>query len=226
MKESKSRELLEELRLVLAGRKGVADTLLPPLIFLGFNGFFGYQTAAWSALGLAIFLSLLRLIRRQPVKYAWGGLAGVLVAMLLAWLSGSASGYFLPGMFSGGLTLLACLISVLSSRPLVAWTSYLTRRWPINWYWHPRVRPAYDEVTLAWALFFGLRLGLQWLMYEQEATSLLALTQLLSGWPATILLLLLSYLYGTWRLRQLQGPSVAEFAAGSAPPWSGQQRGF
>ena len=226
MKEHKSQELLEELRLVLAGRKGIADSLVPPLVFLGFNGFLGYEAAVWASLGLALFLTLLRLLRRQPAKYAWGGLAGVLLAMLLAWMSGSAGGYFLPGMISGGLTLAACLLTALLGRPLVAWTSYLTRRWPLDWYWHPRVRPAYNEVTLAWAVFFGLRLGLQWLLFQQGATSLLAFLQLLSGWPATVLLLLLSYLYGSWRLRQLRGPSVEEFKLGSAPPWSGQQRGF
>ena len=50
--------------------------------------------------------------------------------------------------------------------------------------------------------------------------------QLLTGWPATILLLIASYLYGTWRLRKLGGPSVEEFKAGTEPPWEGQQRGF
>jgi len=57
-------------------------------------------------------------------------------------------------------------------------------------------------------------------------TLLLALVQVLTGWPATIALLVASYLYGTWRLRTLKGPSVDEFKAGAAPPWSGQRRGF
>jgi hypothetical protein len=46
------------------------------------------------------------------------------------------------------------------------------------------------------------------------------------GWPATILLLAVSYLYGTWRLRNLEGPSVEEFREETEPPWEGQQRGF
>jgi len=36
----------------------------------------------------------------------------------------------------------------------------------------------------------------------------------------------LTYLYGTWRLARLGGPSVLEYKEGAAPPWSGQQRGF
>jgi len=39
-------------------------------------------------------------------------------------------------------------------------------------------------------------------------------------------LLVISYLYGTWRLRHLKGPSVEEFKAGAEPPWTGQRRGF
>ena len=41
-----------------------------------------------------------------------------------------------------------------------------------------------------------------------------------------VLLLIVSYLYGTWRLRSLGGPSVEEFKSGAEPPWEGQQRGF
>ena len=44
--------------------------------------------------------------------------------------------------------------------------------------------------------------------------------------PATMILLIVSYLYGTWRLRNLGGPSVEEFKSGTEPPWEGQQRGF
>ena len=35
-----------------------------------------------------------------------------------------------------------------------------------------------------------------------------------------------SYLYGTWRLAQLRGPSVDEFRNDSPAPWQGQRRGF
>ena len=118
------------------------------------------------------------------------------------------------------------LASVLVRRPLVAWTSYLARRWPLKWYWHPRVRPAYSEVTLAWAVVFGLRLWLQALLYRAEDPERFATFTLIGGWPTTVVLLVLSYLYGTWRLKQLAGPSVEEFEAGTPPPWQGQRRGF
>jgi len=52
------------------------------------------------------------------------------------------------------------------------------------------------------------------------------LFNLISGWPATILLLVISYIYGQNRLEALRGPSVEEFKKGTPPPWNGQQRGF
>jgi hypothetical protein len=118
------------------------------------------------------------------------------------------------------------VVSLAAGRPLVAWTSYLTRRWPRDWYWHPRVRPAYSEVTWLWLVVFAVRLGLQWAVLQQENSTLLAVTNLVTGWPATILLLAVSYLYGTWRLGGLGGPSIEEFKSGAEPPWTGQRRGF
>jgi hypothetical protein len=222
----KMREIFEELRLVLAGRSLLVDTILPPVIFLLVNGFFGFGYAMWSALGLSLVIAVLRLLRGQSILFALGGVGGALGAILIVRLLGRSVGFFLPGIFTSGLTVILCLISVLIGRPLVAWTSFLTRRWPLGWYWHPKVRPAYNEVTLAWALFFGLSLLVQLNLFQNQDARLLALVNLLTGWPAILVLLIASYLYGIWRLQRLKGPSVEEYKAGAEPPWEGQRRGF
>jgi len=219
-------EVVEEFRTVVAGRSNLIDAVLPPLVFLLLNAFLGLTTASWGSLGVAAALSGLRIIRGQPPGYALGGLAATLLAILAAQLSDQAEGYFLPGLISGGLTILACLISVLVGRPIVALTSHLARGWPLAWYWHPRVRPAYREVTAAWALFFTLRLAIQWFLLRQGETTVLGVLSIAMGWPGTIVLLVVSYLYGTWRLQHLGGPSVEEFEKDAEPPWEGQQRGF
>jgi len=219
-------EILEELRMVLAGRSNFLDSLLPPLFFVLFNAIWGVQAAVWASLGLAAVIAIYRLFRRQSVLYALGGAGGVALAAAIAYFLGRAEGFFLPTMISGAITVLVCLVSVVVGRPAVAFTSVIARRWPLDWYWHPKVRPAYSEVTWLWVVFFGLRLLLQFNLFQEEAASLLGIVQILTGWPATILLLIASYLYGTWRLRNLGGPSVEEFKAGTEPPWEGQQRGF
>jgi hypothetical protein len=81
-------------------------------------------------------------------------------------------------------------------------------------------------VTIAWTVFFGARLAVQILFFQEAQAGALALVNVITGWPAAIVLLALSYVYGLWRLQHLQGPSVAEFEAGTEPPWTGQRRGF
>jgi hypothetical protein len=221
----KWRELLEEFRLLL-GKGSLLDAILPPVIFLIVNSIFGFQAAMWTSLGLAVVIAGLRLARGQSLLYALAGIGSVGLAIGIVWVLGQAVGYFLPNLVSGGMTLSLALVSLLIRRPLVAWTSFIARRWPLDWYWHPKVRPAYSEVTVAWTIFFTVRLFWQYSLYQAQAAGQLALINTLLGWPALIVLLVLSYLYGTWRLQNLNGPSVEEFRTQVPPPWEGQKRGF
>jgi len=220
------KELWNELRQVVFGQRSLVDALGPPLLFVLVNLAFGIWPAIGSAIGLALLTSILRLTRRKPLRFALAGLAGVSIAALLAIGLSRGEGFFLPGMASGAALSAACLLSVVSRRPLVAWTSFLARRWPLNWYWHPRVRPAYSEVTLAWSVFFAGRLVIQFVLFQRGETLALGALNLILGWPAIVLVLAASYVYGIWRLRRLGGPSVKEFNEGLPPPWTSQRRGF
>ena len=220
------KELGQEFKVVFAGRGNIVDAFIPPIIFLILNAILGFDLALWGSLISALFFGVFRLLKHQPLRYALGGVGGILLAVLIAKVLGRAEGFFVPGLISGGVTVALCLVTVMIKRPLVAWTSFLARRWPLEWYWHDQVRPAYSEVTFVWGLFFGLRLLFQYQLFQQQATQLLGLTQLITGWPATMVLLVASYIYGIWRLQNLSGPSVDEFKTGSPPPWEGQKRGF
>ena len=226
METGKVRELIQEFRTVFSGRRNVADSIVPPFVFVLINALLGLQYAVVGSLAFALLIVLIRLTKRQPLRYAFGGIGGVLLAVLVAQLLGRAEGYFLPAIVTGGGTLVVCVVSVIVRRPLVAWTSHLARGWPLDWYWHPKVRPAYSEVTWLWVGIFAVRLSLQLALFQGAAPELLAVVNVALGWPTTIVLLVVSYLYGTWRLRNLSGPSVEEFKQGAEPPWTGQQRGF
>ena len=226
MSKGKLQELSQEFRSVVIGESNLADTLIPTMVFLILNGLLGFEYAVWASLVMAVIITIVRLRRRQPLQYAVGGVGSALLAILLSRLVGRAEGYFLPAIANGALFFIVTLASLLVRRPLVAWTSYFARRWPLEWYWHSRVRPAYTEVTLFWAIIFGLRLWLQVILFQAENPEAFATLTVLGGWPTTIVQLVLSYLYGTWRLGHLGGPSVKEFQAGEEAPWQGQQRGF
>jgi hypothetical protein len=223
---SKLNEILQELRDVVLGSRSIIDIILPPLLFLALVRWAGFSYAVWGSLGLAILLMAWRLLRRQSVLTAVGGIIGVLLSLALVQILNREEGFFLPSILTGVGTVLLTVGSIIAGKPMVAWTSYLARRWPWDWYWHPQVRPAYTEVTWFWAIFFLLRVVLQLNLFQAQAAEQLAGLNLLLGWPATLLLLIFSYLYGTWRLRRLEGPSVAEFQQNAPPPWQGQQRGF
>ena len=226
MKGQKWRELLDEFRTVFSGRNSFLDAILPPIIFLLVNGLVGFQAAMWGALLLSVFFAVVRIIRKQSLLYALAGVGSVGIAIGIAWFLGKSEGFFLPGLISGSMTLLLTVVSLVIRRPMVAWTSFLARRWPLDWYWHAQVRPAYSEVTFAWAIFFAARLFLQFSLFQNENVNVLGLANFITGWPATILLLVFSYLYGTWRLVKLSGPSVDEFRSNAPAPWQSQRRGF
>lgn len=224
---NKTQELFEEFRSVFSGKgTRVLDSFIPLLVFLIANVFFGFTLALWGSLSVSLFFTVYRLFQKKSLVYALGGLGGVILAALFVNISGSEVGYFLPGLISGAITVILCIISVVLNRPLVAWTSYIARRWSLNWYWHPRILPAYNEVTIIWAVAFSFRLGLEYRLFHQDAVDALGLSRILLGWPFTIMLLIVSYLYGLWRLGRLNGPSVEEFKTGKMPPWEGQKRGF
>jgi len=141
-------------------------------------------------------------------------------------LTRDAAAYFLPAIISSALLVLIALVSNLSGKPLAAWVSHLTRGWPLDWFWREDVRPAYRSVTWIWTLFFTMRLVIQISLYQRGATGTLAWVNTLLGWPVTIAVLIISYVYGIWCLHQLNGPGVHEYKTGKEPPWEGQARGF
>jgi hypothetical protein len=221
------KEIQEEFSGVISGGGGrILDSVLPLLVFLVVVPLAGADLALWLAVFAAAVLLAVRRFQHKSLVYALGGLGGMLIAAVFVRLSGSEAGIFVPGLISGSVLVLLCVISVLLGRPLVAWTSFIARRWPINWYWHPRVLPAYNEITILWAVAFAIRLVLEYWFFQSDAAGLLAGFRLLLGWPFTVLLLIGSYVYGVWRLGTLKGPSVEEFKSGSKPPWEGQKRGF
>ena len=223
---NKLSEVLHELQSVVVGSRNVIDILFPPTLFFILAKALGFTYAVWGALFLAILTIGWRLVRRQPALSAAVGLLGVLLSIALVQILDREEGFFLPSIVTGiGIVLLAA-ISILAGRPMAAWTSHLARRWPRSWYWHPRVRPAYTEVTWLWTIYFLLRVILQLNLFQEQQVAQLAGLNLVLGWPATGMLLIVSYLYGTWRLRKLAGPSVDEFMHKVDPPWQSQQRGF
>src|SRR6056297_1246339 len=222
--EFKKEDILEELHSIFLNK--TFDALLPPLIYAVSNSIFGLQTAVILAVTTALINFSRRIIKKENWKYSLAGLIGVIFASSFAYLSNNASNYFIPALTSSTLFLLASVITVLVGKPLAAWASHLSRGWPLEWFWRQDVKPAYREVTILWAVYFALRLTIQLRLFFSEAVLNLAWINILLGWPAIIVVLTISYIYGIWRLNDLGGPGVDEFKEGKEPPWDGQKKGF
>ncbi len=219
-------EIVDELRSTLFGRAGAVGGVLPPIAFLVLRPFVGIPWAATGSLLAAAITIAVRLSRGNTIRFAVAGAAGALIAAGVALRQDSAEAYFLPGIVQGAGTSLVLLVSIVIRRPIVAFTSWITRGWPAEWYRHPKVQPAYLLATWLWVGFFALRTAWQWRLYITGDEGGLLLTRLVGGWPATVALLVATYVFGRWRLGRLGGPSVDEYVADTPPPWVGQPKGF
>jgi len=220
----KRKEILEEIHSVISGK--TLDAIFPPLFFVLINSILGLDMAVIASVALAIILTVIRLMRKQNWKYALGGLAGVLLASGLAYLTRNPALYFIGPVLSSALLLFLTLTSLLIGKPLAAWASHLSRGWPLKWYWRRDVKPAYREVTWFWAVLIMIRLLIQFSLLQLGDVTRIAWVNILLGWPVTLFVLVASYVYGIWRLGQLGGPGVDEYKEGKKPPWIGQSRGF
>ena len=143
---------------------------------------------------------------------------------LLARLQGSASGFFIPGIIRDATIAIFGLISILIRKPFTIYSSKAFRNWPKEWYFHPRVRPAYTKVAIIWTIYLSLKAGSQ--IYFFNNPEILVVIKLATSNQSTLILLVISYIVGQRSLQNLNGPSVDEFLNNSPEPWISQQKGF
>lgn len=211
-----SSEATDPARPTFEPAKALVDTVAPTVLFTVLSLTSSVAVASAVALGWCVLALLFRLLRRHPLTYAAGGLGGVAVGVVFALRSGEAEGFFLPGII-GNLALGAlCLVSILFRQPAVAYTSAALYRWPIGWYLHDRVRPAYAEITLLWAVYYLAKGLLQLSLSRAGELAALATVRLALGWPGLIALVAVTYAYVRWRLDRLGGPDVETWKAASA----------
>jgi hypothetical protein len=190
----------------LGDRRAILDTGLGPIVFVVANAIWGLHTAAYLSLGLAALVAAVRLVRREPVTNAIGGVLGTGLAVFIALRSGHASGYFVPRMLYAAALAVVFAVSAAIGRPLIGYLVMGFWRLPPEWLRHPGARRACAEVTFAWAGLFALRAIVYAILIPIGSTGALAAASIVMGWPAFGLLLFFSYRYLPRRLSQLGVP--------------------
>lgn len=218
------KDLKDEIARFLKGK--TIDAVAPPLVFVVAFQFLDLSAALVLALIAGVLLFFNRLFKKHALGYALFGLFGVMVAAVFSYVAGTASGFFLPQILGNAFVTFATLMTLIIGKPLAALLSHVSRNFPLPWYWREDVLPAYREVTIMWLVLMSFRVLILTILYLGDDVVSLAWVNTLLGFPVTLLVLALSYVYGMWRLQHLKGPSVDEFKRGDQPPYESQKKGF
>lgn len=178
--------LLEQM----GGVAGLFYSALPVIVFVLGNAIFGLQVGIWSALGSAVLITVLRLVRKEPLQPAVSGFFGVAIAAFIAYRTGSAKGFFLFGIWTSLVYGGVFVLSILVRWPLVGvvW-NYLNGR-GTAWRRDKTSRSGYDIATLAVAAVFAARFIVQRWLYDADLTGWLAVAKIAMGAPLWALALL------------------------------------
>ncbi|MBN1171737.1 MAG: DUF3159 domain-containing protein [Micromonosporaceae bacterium] len=215
----------EQMSQQLGGIRGLVEASVPVLVFVVLN-FVGSKTDQWSlrasliaSVAFALALAAYRLARRQPVRHAINGVFGILIGAAIAWRSGEARDFYLPGILYTLAYAGAMLLSVLVRRPLIGWLWAVTLDGGApRWYKHAGLRRVFVWLTVLWASIYLVKVTIQLLLYQANQEDLLGITRIAFGWPPYALLFALT----VWAARRVLRNEPSETVRGDATPGGAQ----
>lgn len=168
----------------IGGWRGVVETLLPSLLFLGI--YVPTQDARLAAIVpgvLALVLFVIRLLRRETPVSALSGMLGVGIAVLITLVTGRGVDYFVWGFVVNTAWSLGLLVSLLIGWPLLGLVIGFVRGDVKGWRKDFRLRRAGTLLTLLWLALFVARLAVQLPMYLAEEVAALGTARIVMGTP-------------------------------------------
>jgi hypothetical protein len=214
----------EQIAEQLGGVRGLVESSLPVLAFVVFNVLFGSsvlglekRTALYWAIGGAVFTALaigvFRLARREPVRHAVNGLVGIAVGAYLAWRTGNAEDFYLPGILLTFGQAAVLLLSVVVRKPLIgyAW-GIMANKGHQDWFGNSRLFRTFQWLTVVWVVSLSFRAGIQLVLWAQHHASALGVVRILISWP----IYAATFAYSAWaihRVTSTQRPPDEEPAA-------------
>ena len=181
LEQGHSPTLLERM----GGVSGLVYASLPTFAYVITNAIAGLDAAVVTSIGFSIGLIVVRLSRKQPIQPAVSGLLGVVVAALIAYYTGSAEDYFLPGIWLSLAMAAVFVVSVLVRRPLVGviWNLLRSAGPDRSWRADTVALHAFDVATLAFVALFSARFVVQQWLYDGGFTGWLAFARIAMGYP-------------------------------------------
>jgi len=167
----------------MGGVPGIVASTIPVAVFVVVNLVFALQPALVAALAAGVALAGWRVARRQPLQPAVSGLLGVGLAAFIAYRTGEARGFYLPGLIYSAVFGLAFLTSVIVRWPLAGVIWHGINGDGQGWRRDPRLLRAYTLASLLWTLVFAARLVVQGLLYSADEETWLGVARLAMGYP-------------------------------------------
>jgi len=104
----------------VGGVRGLVEAVLPGFVFvIVYTATRNLMHALLAAVFLALVSMVMRLIERQSVTQALGGLLGIVVGVIWAWRSGEAQNFFALGLWQNAIYLVGTLALLLFRWPAV-----------------------------------------------------------------------------------------------------------
>jgi hypothetical protein len=179
----------------MGGIRGLIEAVLPGLVFLLTYTFtLELIPALIAPVLIGLVFAGVRLVQRQTVSQAVGGLVGIAISAGLALLTGRAEDFYLPGFWTNGAYAAALLLSIAVGWPLIGLAVGFLMGDGLAWREDPAKRRVLTLLTLCWAGLFVLRLAVQLPLYFAGNIEWLGATKLLMGVPLYAPLLVLSWL--------------------------------
>jgi hypothetical protein len=190
----------------MGGVPGIIASTIPVAVFVVVNIVSTLQPALIAALASGVAIAIWRIVRKQPLQPAVSGLFGVGIAAFIAYRTGEARGFYLPGLIYSAVLGLAFLVSVLVRWPLAGVIWHGINGDGQSWRRDPRLLRAYTWASLLWTLVFAARLVVQGLLYNADATTWLGIARLAMGYPL-VGVALLGTVWAVSRARRLPNPA-------------------
>ena len=186
----------------IGGWRGVAETLVPGLLFLVIFTFTrDARTSAIAPAAITIIAVIVRLARREPLISVISGAAGVAVAVVATLLTGRGADYYVPGFITNIAWSAGLLISAAIGWPLVGVALGALRGDLTGWRRDSALKRVAMWLTLLWSGLFIARLAVQVPLYfaarEPDgiaATDALGIARLVMGVPLFALVVVFTWM--------------------------------
>ncbi|MGH3712601.1 MAG: DUF3159 domain-containing protein [Micromonosporaceae bacterium] len=199
----------EQLADQMGGGRGLIESGIPVAVFVLVNVVWSLYPALIASIGVAGAIVVFRLSRRQPIRHAINGLIGVGIGAFIAWKTGQAKDYYLPGIVMSFLYGGLLIVSTVARHPVIGYMWAVVSAGGKHWWRNdPRLQRTFGWLTLLWATMFLVKGVVQGGLYLANEANWLGVARLAMGYPPYLLMLGIT----VWAVRRVTHSEAAPTA--------------